>query len=164
MCPHSPRLFELFYQEDCRGFFVERFPSSVVEACGGGFLQTNHSRSLPSVLRGLHTQKGTAKLLSVIQGEIFDVCWHPEAGAPLSFYLRASTPQALYIPEGWFHGFQVLGHLPAEVLYQVTRPYEPREEEGLFALDPSLGIPWPEKNPLLSERDAALPSLKFRGT
>jgi len=48
----------------------------------------------------------------------------------------------------------------AELMYKCTVEYTPSEEGGILWNDPAIGVKWPVKNPLLSERDAALPLLK----
>ena len=62
---------------DERGFFMETYKQSDFEQAGlkYNFIQDNQSRSHKGVLRGLHYQKNfpQAKLVRVIQGEVFDV-------------------------------------------------------------------------------------------
>ncbi|HCC85355.1 MAG TPA: dTDP-4-dehydrorhamnose 3,5-epimerase, partial [Porphyromonadaceae bacterium] len=57
------------------------------------------------------------------------------------------------------HGFCVLSE-EAEVVYKVTEEYAPEHEAGIIWNDPDIGISWPIANPIISEKDAALPCLK----
>ena len=67
---------------DDRGFFSEVFSRRALAAHGltADFVQDNHSRSARGVLRGLHYQlhQPQGKLVRVIAGEVFDVCFGPE--------------------------------------------------------------------------------------
>ena len=63
---------------DKRGFFVETFRADVAAQHGipVDFVQDNHSRSVQGTLRGLHLQRAPraqAKLVRVLEGEVFDV-------------------------------------------------------------------------------------------
>jgi len=81
---------------------------------GRPWVQDNVSMSYRGVLRGLHFQHpgGQAKLLTVLQGEIFDVVVDirrdsPEFGKAQCLTLRAADKQQLFIPRGYAHGFFV---------------------------------------------------------
>jgi len=65
----------------------------------------------------------------------------------------------LYIPEGFAHGFLVLSDF-AEVLYKVNRFYSKDLDSGIIWNDEDLGINWPVKNPILSQKDRNLPKFK----
>jgi dTDP-4-dehydrorhamnose 3,5-epimerase len=65
----------------------------------------------------------------------------------------------LYIPEGCAHGFQTL-EPDTEVFYQMSEAYHPECAGGVRWDDPSLAIPWPIANPVMSERDRSLPRLE----
>jgi dTDP-4-dehydrorhamnose 3,5-epimerase len=131
------------------------------------FVQDNLSHSVRGVLRGLHYQKravAQAKLVSVIRGEIFDVAVDIRKGSPtygrsVSTVLSRANGRMLYVPEGFAHGFCVLSD-EADVLYKVTAEYSPENERGILWSDPQLGIDWPVKEPILSQRDANLPLLR----
>ncbi|HGK5999165.1 TPA: dTDP-4-dehydrorhamnose 3,5-epimerase family protein, partial [Neisseria meningitidis] len=73
------------------------------------------------------------------------------AGATLS----AQNQCQLWIPEGFAHGFCVLGDA-AEVVYKCTDYYKPEAEQVLIWNDPTVGIGWPlQTAPLLSPKDLA---------
>jgi dTDP-4-dehydrorhamnose 3,5-epimerase len=161
------KLVELKVWGDARGFFVERFNENTYRENGlpTRFAQDNHSRSAPGVLRGLHYQFGPAqgKLVGVARGKIWDVAVDIRADSPtfgqhFACELSDTNGVLLWIPAGFAHGFCVLGEEPADVIYKVDQPYNPKNEGGIMWNDPKLGIPWPIKDPTISARDQALQS------
>jgi len=151
---------------DERGFFYESFNATVFEQLIGrstDFVQDNHSRSSRGVLRGLHFQlapKAQAKLVRVVQGEIFDVAVdvRPESktfGKWVSQTLSAENKKQMWIPEGFAHGFLTMSET-AEVLYKTNGLYAPEFERCVLWNDPSIGIDWPTTEGLvISEKDRA---------
>lgn len=161
------KLIELNVIGDARGFFVERFHAERFAEAGvpTQFVQDNHSRSAPGVLRGLHAQHAPpqGKLVGVTRGRILDVAvdirpHSPRLGRHVAFELSCENGFLLWIPPGFAHGFCVLGEEPADVLYKVSAAYVPGGECGIRYDDPALGIEWPLASPVLSARDRALPS------
>lgn len=154
---------------DSRGFFMETYKFSDFAAFGikERFVQDNHSRSLKGVLRGLHYQnppKAQGKLVRVIHGEIFDVAVDIRKGSPtygrwVGVVLSDENKLMLYIPPGFAHGFCVLSE-EAEVIYKCTEEYDPLAEAGIIWNDPEIGIQWPIKNPVISDRDSRWPRLR----
>ncbi len=151
---------------DERGFFFESFNANVFEQLTGrstDFVQDNHSRSSRGVLRGLHFQlapKAQAKLVRVVQGEIFDVAVdvRPESktfGRWVSQTLSAENKKQMWIPEGFAHGFLTMSET-AEVLYKTNGLYAPEFERCVLWNDASIGIEWPMTEGLvISEKDRA---------
>jgi dTDP-4-dehydrorhamnose 3,5-epimerase len=163
------RVIELQLFKDARGFFVERFNLNKFKESGlpTAFVQDNHSRSNPGVLRGLHYQydPAQAKVVGVTGGKIWDVVvdLRPNSTTFLMHYgieLSAENGRLLYIPSGFAHGFCVLGDEPADVLYKVDTFYNPKGESGILWNDPDLKISWPVKSPVVSDRDKKLLSLQ----
>ncbi len=162
---------ELDRYEDERGSFMERFQEKHFQAMGlpSHFPQDNHSRSMPGVLRGLHFQHTPPqqKLVGVIQGRILDVVvdLRPSSSTFLKSFqieLGDQRPQLLWVPQGFAHGFAVLGDQPADVYYKVDKIYHPQGETGVFWADPGLEIPWKKwgiTSPRVSDRDSKLPRL-----
>ena len=72
---------------------------------------------------------------------------------------RCLTGAALYIPEGFAHGYQVLSDT-AHVLYKCTEIYHPEAEHSLAWNDPDVNISWPLSDPIVSAKDQAAPSLR----
>lgn len=66
--------------------------------------------------------------------------------------------RAVVIPPGVAHGFYF--PVPSIHIYSVTEYWDPADELGCQWSDPELGIPWDVRNPQISPRDAALPSLE----
>ena len=151
--------------EDSRGYFLENFHEKIFQdnKITSKFLQDNISFSKKNILRGLHFQlnpKAQAKLVSVINGEIFDVAvdirknsstYGKWVGATLS----STNHKSLFIPEGFAHGFCVLSD-EAYVMYKTSEFYSPELEKGIAWNDPSIGISWPVNEPILSEKDLNL--------
>ncbi len=159
----EPRVFQ-----DPRGFFMETFHRERYEALGlsADFCQDNLSFSCRNTLRGLHYQypHGQAKLVQVLQGEIFDVAVDIRRGSPtfgraVGVSLSESNRRQLFIPSGFAHGFCVLS-ATVLFLYKCSDFYAPDCDRGVKWSDPALGIAWPVENPLLSSKDQGLPLLK----
>ena len=154
---------------DPRGFFMESYRRSQFAARGipQEFVQDNFSHSTRGVLRGLHYQKdphAQGKLVMVLRGEIFDVAVDIRRGSPtfgrwVAAVLSANDHTMLYVPEGFAHGFCVLSDV-ADVFYKVTAEYASDLDRGIRWNDADLAIPWPVAAPVLSEKDARMPSLR----
>lgn len=152
---------------DERGFFLESFNQRKFEAAVGrrvDFVQDNHSKSVRGVLRGLHYQvrQPQAKLVRVIQGEVFDVAVDLRKssatfGRWVGQLLSAENKRQLWIPEGFAHGFLVLSET-AEFVYKATDYYAPQHERSIRWDDSTLNIEWPTQAlltfPILSDKDA----------
>jgi dTDP-4-dehydrorhamnose 3,5-epimerase len=157
-------LIEPKIYEDDRGFFFESFNLNEFKKATSLdiiFVQDNHSKSVKGILRGLHYQLppyAQAKIVRVIQGEVFDVAVDlrkssPTFGKYVSQILSGENKKQLWIPEGFAHGFLTLSD-SAEVLYKTTRFYSPDSERCIIWNDKSLGIKWPERiNTQLSSKD-----------
>jgi dTDP-4-dehydrorhamnose 3,5-epimerase len=161
------KLIELKIFHDNRGFFVERFNEKSFRDLGlpVAFVQDNHSRSAPRVLRGLHFQSDPAqsKLVGAMRGRIWDIAVDirpasPTYGQHYGTELSDENGRLLWIPAGFAHGFCVLGDEPADVVYKVDGLYNPKTDGGIRWDDPDLMITWPVKDPIVSEKDARLPS------
>ncbi|WP_301883385.1 dTDP-4-dehydrorhamnose 3,5-epimerase [Neisseria uirgultaei] len=149
---------------DGRGFFMETFRDGWFKEniADRTFVQENHSQSRKGVLRGLHyqTENTQGKLVRVVVGKVFDVAVDMREGSPTfgkwaGATLSAQNRYQLWIPEGFAHGFCVLGD-EAEVVYKCTDYYKPEAEQVLIWNDPAIGIGWPlQTAPLLSPKDLA---------
>ena len=129
------------------------------------FVQDNVSRSARGVLRGLHYQEPNAqgKLLSVLEGEIFDVAVDIRPGSPtfkqwVGMTLSAENRRQLYVPAGFAHGFQAMS-ANATVLYKCTEYYDHASEHSILWSDDEFAIPWPLP-PILSDKDRDAPLLR----
>jgi dTDP-4-dehydrorhamnose 3,5-epimerase len=152
---------------DPRGFFVETYHETRYQASGipDRFVQDNHSLSARGTLRGLHAQRSRpqAKLVRCISGLIWDVAVDIRVGSPhfgrwVGAELSADSAAQIYVPVGFAHGFAVLSE-SAEVEYKCSDYYAPQDQFTIRWDDPEIGIEWPLKGPLLSDKDAKAPLL-----
>ena len=147
---------------DARGFFLESYNEKRYRDAGVDvhFVQDNISFSRRGTLRGMHFQNPNpqGKLLQVLQGEVFDVAVDIRKGSKTfgkwhGLLLSGENKRQFYIPEGFAHGFLVLSDT-ALFQYKCTGLYSPKDEMALRWDDPDVGILWPAKDPLLSDRDS----------
>jgi dTDP-4-dehydrorhamnose 3,5-epimerase len=169
---HRLRLPELAVIEpavhgDARGYFYESWNRARYAEAGLAFevVQTNVSRSAQHVLRGLHYQwpQPQGKLVSVTEGEVYDVAVDIRRGSPTfgqweACVLSAANRKQFWVPEGYAHGFVVLSEF-ATFSYLCTAAYARAFDRGLRWNDAALAINWPVRAPLLSDKDAAAPFL-----
>ena len=153
---------------DARGWFHESFNRAGLARAGLALdvVQANVSRSVPGVVRGLHYQwpGPQGKWISVLEGEVWDVAVDVRHGSPTfgrwtSVVLGAADGRQFWIPEGFAHGFAVLGRVPATVHYLCTRAYDAAADAAIRWDDPDLAIDWPVTDPVLSDKDARAPRL-----
>ena len=150
---------------DRRGFLERMFCAEEFAAVGIDKPVVQINRTLTrhrGTIRGMHYQHpphAEVKIISCLQGEIFDVAidlrsrsptflkWHGEI-------LSDKNARMLVVPEGCAHGFQTLTD-DCELLYFHTAAYTPSAEDGVHCKDPLLQIDWPLPVAALSERDAS---------
>jgi dTDP-4-dehydrorhamnose 3,5-epimerase len=157
-----PRVFN-----DERGFFFESYRQELYAPHGiGPFPQDNDSFSRKGTVRALHfqTSPGQAKLITCVEGEIWDVAVDLRPESPTfmkweSVLLDGKSHKQFYIPKGFAHGFCVLSQT-ARVHYKVSAPYDPKTECSIRWNDPDLNIRWPIADPILSPRDQTSPFFK----
>lgn len=151
---------------DRRGWFERLFCSEELAAAAGErFAPAQINRSCTLVrgaVRGMHFQHpphAEIKLVSCLQGEVFDVAVDLRTGSPtfLRWFgarLSAENRASLLIPHGFAHGFQALEER-CELLYLHSVAYAPAHEGGVRPDDPRVGIKWPLPIADLSDRDDA---------
>lgn len=156
-----PRIFQ-----DQRGTFIKTFHAAAFRNLGLSFepREEFYSISAPGVLRGMHFQVPPAdhtKLVYCASGRVTDVVldlrrssttfgrWH-------AFELNAMTPELLFIPSGFAHGF-VARETAATMVYLTTVEHSPDHDKGIRW--DSFGYDWGINNPTLSARDATFPAL-----
>jgi dTDP-4-dehydrorhamnose 3,5-epimerase len=157
---------------DHRGAFVNAFRAqepAFAQVWGDRTIaQVNLSRTeAVGTIRGLHLQApppSEAKLVRCLRGQVWDVAVDLRPGSPTwgqwhAVELSPQSANALLIPEGCAHGFQVL-ELGSELLYLHSGAWVPEAETGVRFNDPQLAISWPLPPLGLSERDLALPLLE----
>ena len=153
---------------DERGFFQETWRKEKYEALGihQKFVQDNLSFSTRGVLRGLHYQQPNTqgKLVSVVQGEVFDVAVDIRVGSPTfgqwtGVVLSGDNHRQLWVPPGFAHGFCVISET-TYFTYKCTDVYTPSAEGGIMWNDPDIGIVWPLQDIILSDKDQVYSRLK----
>ena len=155
---------------DQRGYFLETYRQDrFFDETGKNiqFIQDNESKSQRGVLRGLHYQLppfAQNKLVRVVDGEVLDVAVDVRVGSPyfgqhVFAFLSGENKHQLFIPSGFAHGFIVLSET-AVFSYKVDKLYAPEYEHAIKWNDKNIGIDWPVKEPMLSEKDSKAPSLE----
>ena len=137
------------------------------------FVQANLSSSRARVLRGLHYHRRQLDRWTVASGRAFvalvdvrpllaDMAAGPEAvgqlAAPRAETRVLGPDEWVVIPAGVAHGFYAIE--PTDLLYFVTNEYDGADELGFAWDDPEVGVPWPDRDPILSPRDRANPLLR----
>ena len=161
----EPRVFG-----DERGYFYEAYNKNTFHELGldYDFVQDNQSFSRKGVLRGLHFQKQfpQAKLVRVIEGEVFDVAVDlrkdsPTFGKWYGVTLSGENKKMFMIPRGFAHGFLVLSET-AVFSYKCDDFYHPNDEGGIMYNDTDIGVEWPKIDTeyILSEKDKKHPGFK----
>jgi dTDP-4-dehydrorhamnose 3,5-epimerase len=150
-------------REDSRGFFGRVFcqrefaDHGLKPAIAQGNIAYNKRRG---TLRGMHFQYPPAaetKLVRATRGAILDVIVDLRPESPtylehIAVELTAENGRALYVPERFAHGYQVLED-ETETSYQVGEFYAPACEGGLSYDDPRLRLSWPLPITEISEKD-----------
>jgi len=162
------RIIEPAVFGDERGFFFETWNADRFGDHGlpTRFVQSNVSASARGVLRGLHYQwpHPQGKLVSVLEGEVYDVAVDIRRGSPqfgrwAAVLLSAENKRQVWIPEGFAHGFAVLSER-AIFSYLCTAQYDRAADAGVRWNDAAIGIDWPVSDPTLSDKDARAPLLE----
>jgi dTDP-4-dehydrorhamnose 3,5-epimerase len=157
---------------DDRGFFRQTWVASELGAALGRevrFVQGNHARSAPGVLRGFHAEPWD-KLVYVARGTVFaaiaDVRPDSATFGEVATFLLGDAPGErvrLFVAEGLANAYAVVGDLDVDYLYDVTAEWEPDVDKRAVAWDdPDLAVDWPVADPLVSVADRANPTLRER--
>jgi dTDP-4-dehydrorhamnose 3,5-epimerase len=158
-------VLDLERREDSRGFFARAFCQCEFADHGLKPLiaQANIAFSKrKGTLRGMHFQYPPAaetKLVRATRGAILDIIvdLRPESVTYLQHIaveLTADNYRAIYVPERFAHGYQVLEDA-TETSYQVGEFYAPECEGGLLYDDPRLQLQWPLPVAEISEKDSS---------
>lgn len=155
---------------DNRGFFARTWCRNefVDNGLNSNLVQSNISYSISrGTLRGMHYQTmpyAEAKLVRCTQGAIYDVIvdLRNSSDTFLQWFgteLTAENRKALYVPEGFAHGFITL-HDKTEVFYQMSEFFHAEFATGARWNDPAFSITWPIEVKVISERDQNYPDFK----
>jgi dTDP-4-dehydrorhamnose 3,5-epimerase len=156
--------------EDERGFFARSWCQREFEAHGLNprLVQCSVSRNhRKGTLRGMHYQvapNAEVKLVRCTSGAIYDVIIDLRPDSPtfrqhLGVELSEENQRALYIPEGFAHGYLTLTDA-AEIFYQMSEFYEPAAARGVRWNDPAFAIDWPGAVLVISPRDRDYPDFE----
>lgn len=152
---------------DERGMFARIFCSREFADSGLNteWPQMNVALSIQAgTLRGMHFQRAPyaeCKLVRALRGRAHDVIVDLRSGSEsfgqhIALELDSEVRNAIYVPEGFAHGYQALT-ANCELQYFCSSPYAPEAEGGVQALDSELGIQWPLPVTVRSQRDQELP-------
>ena len=146
--------------EDRRGNFYETYNEREYKAAGiaADFVQDDISKSVRGVLKGMHGDPGTYKLVQCSYGSVYAVivnCDESSAdfGKWQSFVLSDENKYQLYIPPMYGNGYFVLSDVAVYTYKQSTYYGEYRQFTYKWN-DERFGIEWPDHEKILSERDA----------
>jgi dTDP-4-dehydrorhamnose 3,5-epimerase len=147
--------------QDARGFFMEAYREDQFKALGlpTVYVQDNHSKSSKGVVRGLHFQwePPMGKLMRVTAGAAFLVAVDIRKGSPtlgkwVGVEASAENRRQVYAPAGFARGFCALTD-GTEIQYKCTGIYSNKGESGIRWNDPAIGVEWPVKDPIISDKD-----------
>lgn len=102
--------------------------------------------------------------MRVVGGAVFSVAVDIRSGSAtfgewVGVELSARNHRQIWIPPGFAHGFLAL-EAPADMVYNMTEPYDPDGQRAVRWNDPAIGIAWPlAGEPVLSARDRTAPLL-----
>lgn len=154
--------------EDARGFFARSFCRREFEDHGlnPDLAQCSISfNKFKGTLRGMHYQSAPhaeAKVVRCTLGSIYDVVIDLRPDSPsfkqwVGIELSAKNRIAVYIPEGFAHGFLSLAD-ESEVYYQISEYFAPECSAGVRWDDPAFAIQWPGQVKVVSDRDLNYPN------
>jgi dTDP-4-dehydrorhamnose 3,5-epimerase len=145
--------------EDYRGEYVEIYNDALYRAAGVSFdfVQDDISVSSQHVLRGIHGDARTAKLVSCLHGKFYLVVVNWDERSPQyrqweAFTLSDKNRLQVLVPPKFGNGHLVLSEI-AIFHYKQSTQYDRASQFTLAWNDPALGIWWPHKNPIVSQRD-----------
>lgn len=158
---NRPYIISLQPINDTRGSLFESYKSTFHGHNEFVVHQENTCVSHKNVFRGMHYQKvpqAQAKLVTVLNGEIDDVCVNIDTKEVFTFRLKASVPQLLYIPNNFAHGYRSL-YDNTIVCYKMDKEYHPESTTGFHVNSIRTSLEWCPDHCIMSEKDATLPLL-----
>jgi dTDP-4-dehydrorhamnose 3,5-epimerase len=151
---------------DDRGRLVKIFHQDTFADLGlhTHFAEEYYSVSSQRVLRGLHFQTPPhdhIKVVGCVEGKILDVVIDLRKESPtyhqhFMIELSAEKGNLLYVPQGLAHGFYVLSE-KAIFINRASTIYAAEHDSGIRW--DSAGIDWPDKEPIVSDKDRNMPAL-----
>jgi dTDP-4-dehydrorhamnose 3,5-epimerase len=164
-------LIEVEPHDDERGSFARTWCARELAAHGlvGDIAQCSLSTNKRAgTVRGMHFQRpphGEVKLVRCQRGAIFDVVidLRPDSSSYRrwqGFELTADNHRALYVPQGFAHGFQTLTD-DAEVFYQISEFYIQEASAGVRWDDPAFRVVWPLPISAIADKDRNWPDFQI---
>ncbi len=152
-------LIKLNVHEDKRGNFYETYNEKEYRAAGmeAHFIQDDISTSRKGVLKGMHGDAGTYKLVQCVFGEVYAVILNCDEtsesfGKWQSFVLSDKNKHQLYIPPLYGNGYYVVSDI-AVYSYKQSTYYGEYKQFTFKWNDKRFGIQWPSSSVIISERD-----------
>lgn len=150
----SPEIFKDFRGENLELYNVKVYKHNGMEI---KFVQDNISVSQKNVLRGIHGDGKTYKLVTCLYGKIYLVVVNCDQnsksfGKWVSFILSDKDRRQVLVPPKFGNAHLVLSKT-AVFYYKWSEYYKPYGQFTYKWNDPRFNIKWPVKNPILSERD-----------
>ena len=146
---------------DHRGRYVELFDAARYRDATGGiaFVQDDVSVSHAGVLRGLHGDFETTKLVSVLEGRGYAVIADNRTDSPTfhqwqAFELSGDNRVQLLLPPGLGNSILACDG-PLVYWYKQDTHFVPGRQFTIRWDDPEWAFDWPIGDPILSERDRA---------
>ncbi len=154
-------LVQLDSFEDHRGHYLELYNEEMYRKSGINirFVQDDISISTRHVLRGIHGDAETWKLITCLHGSFYLVVANCDADSPdfgkwESFVLSDRNGRQVLVPPKFGNGHLVLSDVTA-FHYKQSTYYNPAGQFTYKWNDARLKIWWPVKDPILSRRDEA---------
>ncbi len=145
--------------EDARGNFYETYNEKEYKDAGltATFVQDDVSKSKFGVLKGMHGDPGTYKLVQCTYGKVYAVILNcdeksPNFGKWQSFILSDENKYQLYIPPMYGNGYFVLSDI-AVYTYKQSTYYGEYKQFTYKWNDERFKIEWPGEARVISERD-----------
>ena len=161
ICPEPAQAGQGEISEDMRGFFVETYNEEKYRAVGIDvkFVEDDMSVSKKNVLRGMHGDDRTWKLITCAHGKVFFVAVYGKEGSPdfgkwQSFELSETNRLRILVPPYYASGYAVMSD-KAIVNYKQSELFRPGGQFSFKWNDPRFGITWPHGEWIMSARDAA---------
>lgn len=148
--------------EDFRGVYVETYNRELYESAGVGhnFIQDDISVSRKNVLRGIHGDRNTYKLISCLAGAFYLLVVNNDPKSPEyrkweGFTLSENNRIQILVPPLFGNGHVVLTDR-AIFHYKQTTNYDRASQFTILWNDPEYSFWWPTHTPIISERDSGL--------
>ena len=148
--------------EDFRGKYVETYNKRLYMENGVNidFIQDDISVSRKNVLRGIHGDQRTWKLISCLSGCFYllvvnNIAESPQYKKWLAFTLSAENHTQILVPPGYGNGHLVMTD-SAIFHYKQSTEYERETQFTIAYDDPSYDFWWPSRDPITSIRDQGI--------